>query len=134
MVSVAASLVAGRWFGWEVLQVGVRGSAAWHAAVAVERLEVVLTRNQLAVPTEVLGEHQLVLTRLQALTSATQTSEHLQARARTVQHNLSASLEWENFLANVDLDRLERSYEFKQLVRMGVPNAFRGRVWKRFVS
>ena len=69
MVSVAASLVAGRWFGWEVLQVGVRGSAAWHAAV-VEKLEVVLTRNQLAVPTEVLGEHQLVLTRLQAPTSA----------------------------------------------------------------
>ena len=69
MVSAVASLVAGRWFGWEVLQVGVRGSAAWHAAV-VEKLEVALTRNQLAVPTEVLGEHQLVLTRLQAPTSA----------------------------------------------------------------
>lgn len=54
-------------------------------------------------------------------------------RAKSIEHNLSVSMDWEKFLANTDLSTAEKSKELKELIRMGVPNAHRGKLWKRLV-
>ena len=58
-------------------------------------------------------------------------SDEQYIKAKSIENNLTLSMDWERFLANVDVTSVEKSAELKQLVRRGVPPAHRSKVWKR---
>ncbi|XP_067118397.1 TBC1 domain family member 2B-like isoform X2 [Centruroides vittatus] len=67
-------------------------------------------------------------------------AENLKKRSEDITNKMKDSeivswrVKWDNFMANVNTKDLPRSLELKMLIRSGIPQEYRGKVWKRCVD
>lgn len=66
-------------------------------------------------------------------------AENLKKRSEDITNKMKDSdvvswrVKWDNFMANVNIKDVQRSLELKMLIRSGIPQEYRGKIWERCV-